>query len=125
VGDEAILLVIMMMCCARWIRPCSHNRMLITVGVGCSEEISGPVNVCAPNPVTNDDFIKAFAHHLHRPALCPMPEAVVKLVFGEMGEQTLLVSQRTSPDKLLSTNFRFLHRTIEDGIRASFDPTYY
>lgn len=81
-------------------------------------EVTGPVNVVAPHPVTNQEFTAALAGALNRPAFIPMPEAVVKTVFGEMGEETLLASQNASSAKLESTGFRFNHETIEDALAS-------
>lgn len=82
-------------------------------------ELEGPVNVCSPNPVTNKEFVAAFAAALHRPALIPMPEVAVKAVFGEMGEETLLASQRAQPTKLSAAGFRFQQPDIASAIAAA------
>lgn len=84
-----------------------------------TKELSGPVNVCAPSPVTNAEFMRALGGAMGRPALLPMPEAAVRAVFGEMGEETLLVSQRAVPSKLTAAGFRFLHTDIADGMRVA------
>jgi NAD dependent epimerase/dehydratase family enzyme len=72
----------------------------------------GPVNACSPQPATNAQFVAALAGALHRPAFIPMPEFVVRAVFGEMGEETLLASQRAAPRKLLDTGFVFQYPGI-------------
>jgi len=81
--------------------------------------LSGPVNVCSPNPVRNTEFVQTLGSALHRPAIIPMPEAAVKLVFGEMGDETLLISQKGMPSKLMENGFRFQHSTIQEGIQAA------
>lgn len=82
-------------------------------------DLRGPVNACAPNPVTNADFMAAFGRAMHRPSLLPMPEVAVRTVFGEMGEETLLVSQRAVPAKLEASGFHFAQPTIDDAMRAA------
>lgn len=92
---------------------------LTLVVAPCRPDVSGPINACAPNPVTNADFMSAFGRAMHRPSLLPMPEVAVRGVFGEMGEETLLVSQRAVPEKLEASGFRFLHPTIDEAMRAA------
>ena len=72
-----------------------------------TDALRGVVNVCAPNPVTNAQFSHTLGEVLHRPALATVPEFAVKLMFGEMGEETLLSGQRVSPKCLLGAGFRF------------------
>jgi len=69
--------------------------------------IRGIVNVCGPNPVTNAQFSHTLGDVLHRPAVATVPEFAIKLMFGEMGEETLLSGQRINPKYLLGTGFRF------------------
>lgn len=82
-------------------------------------DISGPVNICSPNPVQNKEFVAAFAKALGRPAFMPMPEIAVKTVFGEMGEETLLASQRAVPEKLLAAGFRFEYPDVQSAVAKS------
>lgn len=70
-------------------------------------ELAGPVNAVAPNPVRNADFTRALARALHRPALFPVPAVVLSTLFGEMARETLLVSQRAVPGRLLEAGFAF------------------
>jgi len=79
----------------------------------------GPCNACAPNPVPNRAFVQALGRAMHRPALLPLPEAVVRTIFGEMGEETLLASQRAMPELLASTGFRFEYPTIDGALAAT------
>jgi uncharacterized protein len=76
------------------------------------------VNACAPEPARSEDFVAALAAAMHRPALVPLPEPIVRGIFGEMGEQTLLASQRAIPKKLTESGFHFLHKTIAEGVEA-------
>lgn len=72
-----------------------------------NESIRGPVNMVAPNPVTNAEFTKTLASVLSRPAVFPVPAFAVKLGFGEMGETALLGSQRVEPRRLVESGYSF------------------
>jgi uncharacterized protein (TIGR01777 family) len=83
-------------------------------------DIEGPVNVTAPEPVTNAEFTKALGRALRRPTLVPVPPAALKLLFGgEMVEETLLASQRPAAGKLLAAGFVFEHPDVESAIAAA------
>lgn len=85
---------------------------LITV-----ESMRGPVNVAAPNPVTNAQFSHSLGEVLHRPAVATVPEFAVKLMFGEMGEETLLSGQRVVPKCLLDSGFQFEFPELGPALR--------
>lgn len=74
--------------------------------------VNGAVNLVAPNPVTNREFVISLAATLHRPAVLPVPAAIVKLVFGQMGELLLLSSQRVSSLKLERSGYQFKSPTL-------------
>ena len=82
-----------------------------------SESLAGPVNLAAPVPVTNAELTKTLARVLRRPALLPVPAFALRLVFGEMGEATLLASQRMRPRRLLDNGYRFRHPVLEGALR--------
>jgi hypothetical protein len=71
-----------------------------------AKPLSGAVNGVAPNPVTNAEFTRTLAAALHRPAIFPMPEFALRLLFGEMGE-ILLASQRVMPQAAQAAGFTF------------------
>lgn len=77
---------------------------------------TGIYNVTAPNPVSNTEFTKALGRKLKRPTLFPMPEFVVKLLFGEMGETLLLNGQRVVPNKLGKADFKFKYPKINEAL---------
>ncbi|MPZ71338.1 MAG: TIGR01777 family protein [Actinobacteria bacterium] len=82
-------------------------------------EVSGPVNLTAPEPVTNAEFTKVLASALHRPAILPVPAFALKLVLGSgMAEGMVLVSQRVVPDRLLEAGFSFRHPRLADALAA-------
>lgn len=83
------------------------------------ESLDGAVNVVAPAPVTNAEFTATLARVVRRPALFPVPAVALKLMFGEMAEGTLLVSQRVVPRRLQGAGFQFQHPTLEAALRAA------
>ena len=81
----------------------------------------GPFNLSAPNPVTNADFTQTLGRVLRRPTLIAVPEIAVKLAFGEMGEDTVLASQRMIPERLLAAGFRFAYAELEPALRHELE----
>jgi uncharacterized protein (TIGR01777 family) len=80
--------------------------------------ITGPLNVISPQPVTNADFTKILATALHRPALFPVPAYALRLIFGEMAEALLLSSQRVLPYQLQKLNYQFHHPDLAAALTA-------
>jgi len=72
-----------------------------------NDEIEGPLNLTAPNPVTNEDFSRTLARVLRRPAFFRVPGFVLRLLFGEMAETLLLKGQRVLPKKLEQSGYQF------------------
>ena len=81
------------------------------------ESLTGPVNTVAPNPVTNAEFTRILASVLNRPAIFPMPAFIVRLIFGEMGEELFLGSQRVEPAKLAATGYQFQHPDLKHALK--------
>lgn len=79
-------------------------------------EISGSVNVCAPNPVRNKDLAKALGKALHRPSFMPAPGFMIKRVLGEFGS-VILEGQRVIPRRLLENGFVFQYPDIEKALK--------
>ncbi|MBU1194654.1 MAG: TIGR01777 family oxidoreductase [Proteobacteria bacterium] len=75
-------------------------------------EIEGPVNLTAPNPVTNRVFSDTLAKVFSKKVYFVMPAFIAKLLWGQMGKETLLTSARVIPKKLLSTGFLFQHERL-------------
>ena len=82
-----------------------------------SAALSGPVNVVAPNPVTNAEFTKTLGRVLGRPTVFPMPAFAARLAFGEMADALLLASARLDPAKFLATGFKFRFTELEPALR--------
>ncbi len=85
--------------------------------VALTGSISGPVNLVAPNPVTSKEFASVLGSALSRPAIAPIPAFVLRTMFGEMADGTVLASQRVTPSVLESTGFSFLTPTLDGALR--------
>ena len=87
-----------------------------------TSELTGPVNLVAPNPVTNAAFTRAFGSHLNRPTLLPMPLPLVRLAFTrEFVDDALLSSTRVRPACLLDAGFTFTHPKLGQAFAALGD----
>lgn len=83
------------------------------------EELRGPVNTVAPVTLRSREVTAALARAMHRPHLLPLPEALIKVIFGDMGEETLLSSHRVVPRKLQEAHFKWLHGNVDDAMQAA------
>ena len=82
-------------------------------------DASGPVNLAAPNPVTNADFARTLGRVLKRPAILPLPAFAPKLLLGSELVETLLVEgKRVLPTVLEADGYAFTHPTLETALRA-------
>lgn len=95
-----------------------HIDDMVSAVLHCimQEDIVGAVNATAPHPVSNQQFSKALGATLGRPAIFAMPELVVKLMFGEMGEELLLQGQCVLPKKLEDSGFEFKYARIKPAL---------
>jgi NAD dependent epimerase/dehydratase family enzyme len=83
------------------------------------ERFRGPINLTAPNPVTNQEFAQTLGRMLHRPAILPTPMLPLKLRFGpELVETLLLASQRVQPAGLEANGFEFRYPVLEPALEA-------
>lgn len=80
------------------------------------EQMRGPYNMAAPNPVTNAEFTAALAAALHRPAFFVAPAALLRLAMGERAS-LLLEGQRALPKKMEAAHQRFAFPTLADALR--------
>jgi uncharacterized protein (TIGR01777 family) len=97
-----------------WISLVDHVaavRFLLT------HDVSGPVNLVGPHPVTNAEFTRTLGRLLHRPTVLPAPRFGARLVAGELADEAF-IGQRAVPRTLLAAGFEFSHRTLEDALRA-------
>lgn len=80
------------------------------------EIVQGPVNVVAPEAVTNYTFTKTYGKVLHRPTIFPLPAFFARLMLGEMADELLLASTRVSPDVLLNSHYAFKHPSLDEAL---------
>jgi uncharacterized protein (TIGR01777 family) len=82
-----------------------------------TEQLHGPVNVVAPDRVTNEQFTETLGEVLHRPTFMTVPAFALKAIFGEMGESTLLSGQCVASRRLLDSGFTFEFGLLEPALR--------
>ena len=80
-------------------------------------DIDGPVNFCSPGPVRYAEFAEALGNALKRPSFFKTPAFIIKMIMGELGE-VLLDSQRSVPEKLSASGFRFQFPDIESALSS-------
>lgn len=80
--------------------------------------LGGPVNLTAPNPVTNAEFSKTLGTVLHRPSALPVPRfGPALLLGGELADALLFTGQRVLPTVLEQSDYRWHHPTLEAALR--------
>jgi uncharacterized protein (TIGR01777 family) len=79
---------------------------------------AGPMNVSAPEPVTNRELSRALGRVLHRPAVAPVPALAVRLLYGEMSH-VVTTGQRAVPARLLELGYEFRRPDLEDALREA------
>ncbi|MCA9323471.1 MAG: TIGR01777 family oxidoreductase [Planctomycetes bacterium] len=80
------------------------------------DAMTGPINVCSPQPVTNRDWGKTLGKTLKRPAILPLPAFAARAAFGKLADPLLLASQRVSPSGLASSGFEFFDSELGSGL---------
>jgi uncharacterized protein len=84
-----------------------------------SADVSGPVNLTAPDPVTNSEFTRALATVLHRPAVLPVPGIALRLVLGAFAREAVLGGKRAVPAVLMDAGFRHTDTDVEAALRKA------
>ena len=86
-----------------------------------SSQVSGPLNVTSPQPVTNAEFTRALAAAMRRPAIFAVPEFVLRGMLGrEMANALLLEGQRALPAKAQTLGFTFRYPTVDAALTAIY-----
>jgi uncharacterized protein len=84
-----------------------------------TSNLSGAVNLTAPNAVTNAEFTRVLADVVSRPAILPIPSFGPKLLLGgELANALLFTGQRVVPNALIADGFQFAHPTLDVALRA-------
>jgi uncharacterized protein (TIGR01777 family) len=86
-----------------------------------NDSVSGPVNVTAPEPVTNKELSRALGRVLVRPAITPVPGFAVRLLYGEMAS-IVTTGQRVVPRRLQELGYEFRRPELEPALRAAVRP---
>jgi uncharacterized protein (TIGR01777 family) len=82
------------------------------------EEVSGPVNLVAPEETRCSEFASTLGKVLRRPAFLPLPAFAARLTVGEMADALLLSSQRVHPGVLQETGYQFRDPTLAEALRS-------
>ncbi len=101
-----------------WIALSDHVRALTFL---LTSSLDGPVNLTAPEPVTNAELTDALGDVLHRPTVIPTPTFAIRALYGEMGVSLATASQRVVPQRLLDAGFTFEVTDIREALRRAFD----
>ncbi len=81
-------------------------------------KLDGPLNLVAPQQVTNREWTRTLGRVLKRPTLFPLPAIAAKLLLGEMAGELLLASARVTPDKLIAGGYHFTYPDLEPALRS-------
>jgi uncharacterized protein len=80
------------------------------------ETVTGALNLVAPEPVTNAEFVKALGEALGRPTVLTAPAFALRLAFGAMTDELLLASQRAMPVRTMETGYAFRHPLLREAL---------
>lgn len=106
----------------RWVSWISlEDEVAAIIWLQQHEDISGPVNLTAPNPVTNQEFTKTLGRVLRRPILLPVPKLLPSLLLGRELVNALTESTRVVPQALTDHNYPFTHTHLEPALRATLN----
>jgi uncharacterized protein len=94
-----------------------HDEVAAILHIIGSSELSGAVNLTAPNPVRNEEFAATLARVLSRPALLPVPRFALRAALGEFADEALLGSKRIVPRRLEHSGFEFGRPELEPALR--------
>lgn len=78
--------------------------------------LSGPFNLCAPEAVSNREFLRAVQRVLKRPSLFPLPAFVLRTLLGELAT-VMLDSQHFVPQRLMEASFQFVYPQLDQALR--------
>ncbi|MBD0252982.1 MAG: TIGR01777 family protein [Rubrobacter sp.] len=82
-----------------------------------NEDLSGPVNVVAPDPPTNAEYTRVLGEVLNRPTFFTVPAPAARVALGGIADELLLASARVEPARLQETGYSFRHPELEGALR--------
>ncbi len=94
-----------------------HIDDVVSIYLMAVDRGEGPLNATSPTPLRNNEFTKAIARALHRPAFVPVPAAAIRAVLGE-GASAVTEGQRVLPERLLADGFAFKYPLLEPALKA-------
>jgi uncharacterized protein (TIGR01777 family) len=106
----------------QWMSWVHIEDMVDIIIYAMQNDITGPINCTAPQPVTNREFAKTLGKVLKRPAIAPMPAAIIKLLFGQMGDELMIQGQSVIPQKLQQQGFEFNYSDLSSALRQLLKP---
>jgi uncharacterized protein (TIGR01777 family) len=95
------------------------RALLFAIG---SDDVSGPVNLTGPAPVTNAEFTSAFGRAVNRPTPAAVPAFAIRALLGEFADEGLLTGQRAIPAVLERAGFQFHHNTVGEALTYATSP---
>ncbi|WP_425281842.1 TIGR01777 family oxidoreductase [Streptomyces ficellus] len=95
-----------------------HDEVAALRHILDTESLAGPVNLTAPDPVTNREVTAAMGRVLRRPAFLHVPAPALRVALGDFASD-VLGSQRVLPTRLLGSGFRFAFPTIDTAIASA------
>jgi NAD dependent epimerase/dehydratase family enzyme len=81
--------------------------------------VSGPINLAAPEPVSNAEFSRALGRAMHRPSWMPVPGFALRVIVGEMANDALLLGHRILPRRAQELGYVFRHPGIDEALAAA------
>jgi uncharacterized protein len=106
----------------QWMSWISLDDHIAVINFGIENEaLRGAVNSVSPNPVTNEEFTKTLGAVLYRPTFLPLPEFIVGMALGEMGDALLLASTRVLPKRLEDAGFKFKYPELKPAIEHAVE----
>ena len=105
----------------RWVSWISLTDTVAAICHLLDSDVSGPVNLTAPNPVTNGEFTRALGRALRRPAVLPVPLLLPSLLLGSDAVAGLTQSARVVPEALLADGYTFTHPHVDPALEAALD----
>jgi uncharacterized protein (TIGR01777 family) len=96
-----------------------HDWVRLTTWAIENTQVTGTINAVAPGAVPSTEFARAIGRAVHRPSWAPVPAFVLRLMFGEMAQNMLILGQRVEPKRALELGFRFDHPEINAAMVAA------
>lgn len=107
----------------QWLSWVAMADVLDVIGAALTlTKLSGPINVTAPEPLRNREFVTALGHELGRPAVVPIPAFALRLALGEMADEALLSSARVLPKRLQEAGFVFRFPELAAALHQVLGP---